>query len=140
MKNFLAATALLALSTMPALSQAPQSLLEQAMLLGPAQLRDTGGQMTIFGQAGTATYSADLSGPDCTPEGAGCDRIQFTSIAPPADQSAIDGWNAAAQGGTLTLDQGWLRLTSDVAVAGNAQAAFSGWNTLLSLFAQSFDP
>jgi len=140
MKKLLAASALLALSGMPALSETPQMLLEQAMLLGPAQLRDAGGQMTIFGQAGTAAYSAELSGPDCTAQGEGCDQIRFISIAPPADQSAIDAWNAAAQGGTLTLDQGWLRLTSEVAVAGNAQAAFSDWNALLSQFAQSFDP
>ncbi len=139
MKHFLAA-AILALSGLPALAETPQALLEQALLLGPAQLGDAGGQLTIFGQAGTAAYSADLSGPDCTATGAGCDQIRFTSIAPPADQSLIDTWNGAGYGGTLTLDQGWLRLTSDVAVAGNAQAAFSGWNILLSQFAQSFDP
>ena len=139
MKHLCAAT-ILVLAATPALSETPQALLEQAMLLGPAQLGDAGGQLTIFGQAGAAAYSADLSGPDCTTEGAGCDQIRFTSIAPPADQAAIDAWNGAGHGGTLTLDQGWLRLTSDVAVAGNAQAAFSGWNTLLSQFAQNFDP
>lgn len=140
MKNTHAAAAIMMFVAAPALSQTPQALLEQALLLGPAQLGDAGGQLTIFGQAGTAAYSADLSGPDCTPEGAGCDRIRFASIAPPADQSAIDAWNAAGHGGTLTLDQGWLRLTSDVAVAGDGGAAFSGWNRLLSQFAQSFDP
>jgi len=140
MKNTHAAAAIMMLVAAPALSQTPQALLEQAMLLGPAQLGDAGGQLTIFGQAGTAAYSADLSGPDCTLEGAGCDQIRFTSIAPPADQSVIDAWNAAAEGGTLTLDQGWLRLTSDAAVAGDGAPAFSGWNRLLSQFAQSFDP
>lgn len=139
MKYFLAAT-LLALAGLPATAQTPQALLEQALLLGPAQLGDAGGQLTIFGQAGSAAYTADLRGPDCTATGAGCDRIRFTSIAPPADQAAIDAWSAAGNGGTLTLDQGWLRLNSEVTLAGGGEAAFAGWSTLLSQFAQSFDP
>jgi hypothetical protein len=139
-KYVIAATIALTWATTPALSETPQALLDQAMLLGPAQLGDVGGQLTIFGQAGDAAYSADLSGPDCSALGANCDQIRFTSIAPPADQTIVDAWIEAGHGGTLTLDQGWLQLTSDVAVANDAQAAFSGWNALLSLFAQTFDP
>jgi len=139
MKPILAA-AILAFAATPALSQTPQALLDQAMLLGPAQMGDVGGQLTIFGQAGDAAYSADLSGPDCSASGAGCDQIRFTSIAPPADQSLVDTWIAAGHGGTLTLDQGWLQLTLEVAVGDDAQAAFSDWNALLTQFAAVFDP
>ncbi len=67
------------------------------------------------------------------------DQIRFTSFAPPADQAAIDAWNGAGHGGSLTLDQGWLWLSSETAVAGNASTAFSGWNTLLVQFAAQFD-
>lgn len=139
MKYILTATVALALIGGPALADTPQSILDQAMLIGPAQFGETNGQLTIYGQAGPAIYSADLSGSDCRVGGSDCDQIMFQSFAPPAEQSAIDAWNAGGYGGTLTLDQGWLWLTSDAQISDGTNAAFSDWNTLLTRFSETFD-
>lgn len=134
---------LIALATVlvaPAASaETPQALLDQAMLLGPAQLGSPEGQPTIFGQAGETAYVADLSGPDCRAGAAGCDMIRFSSFAPAADQAAVDAWNNAANGSTVALDGEWAVLSSEMAVTGNAQAVFANWNTLLMQFVQAFD-
>lgn len=115
---------------------APDTLLNQAMLLGPARMESAGGTLTLFGEAGSMSYVAEATGPDCMPEGSACDRIEFQAVAPPppGGGDAAADWQGAGLGGTLTVGgDGWLVL-SDSAALGDAAAAFQAWGSLIAAF------
>jgi len=130
---------ILALAAAPAWAQsAPESVLDQAMLLGPARLEAAGGQPTIFGEAGANSYVATLSGAGCAPGGSGCDRVAFQAVAPPGSPEAVAAWAAAGLGGSVvTGPDGWVVLT-DEATLGDAGAALRGWGALMAEFAARF--
>ncbi|MAN15381.1 hypothetical protein [Alterinioella nitratireducens] len=138
--KYLIATLATLLAPSLAWAETPQALLDQALLLGPAQLGAPEGQPVIFGQAGDAAYVANLGGPDCRTDADGCDTIRFSSFAPAADQAALDAWNAAGNGSQVALDGEWVSLSAEMPVTGNAQAVFANWNALLTQFVQTFEP
>ena len=116
---------------------APEDLLDQAMLLGPARLDSSGGRNTIFGEAGANSYVASLSGTGCAPGNAGCTSVSFQAVAQPA-QGAVAAWQAAGLGGTLTEGgDGWLVL-SLTSPLGDAATAFQAWGALIGEFGARF--
>ena len=130
----------LSLAAAPLWAQAaPDALQTQAMLLGPARMETAGGQLSIFGESGPASYVALATGPDCTETGSACDRIQFQAVAPPpANGDPVAEWQADGLGGTLaTGTDGWLVL-SDEATLGDPVAAFQGWGSLMAEFQSRF--
>lgn len=119
---------------------APDTLLTQAMLLGPARMESAGGTLTLFGEAGSMSYVAEATGPDCSPEGGACDSIAFQAVAPPpADGSdAVADWQGAGLGGTLTIgSDGWLVL-DDSAALDDAAATFQDWGRLVAEFQERY--
>jgi len=130
-------TTALALLAAPLWAQsAPQDLLDQAMLLGPARMENAGGQLTLFGEAGAMSYVAVATGPDCGTTGSACDEIRFQAVAPPAAASGdpVADWQGADLGGELSVGgDGWIVLTQS-AELGDAAAAFQSWGGLMSAF------
>jgi len=130
----------LALLATPLSAQtAPGDLLTQAMLLGPARMEDAGAGLTIFGEAGTASYVAMASGPDCSRSGSNCSTLSFQAVAPPpAGGDAAADWQAAGLGGTVSVGgDGWLVLTHN-APATDPAAAFHAWGGLMREFSARF--
>ena len=130
----------LALLATPLSAQtAPGDLLNQAMLLGPARMEDAGGNLTIFGEAGTASYVAMASGPDCSSSGSNCNTLSFQAVAPPpASGDAGADWQAAGLGGTVTVGgDGWLILTHS-APAADPSSAFAAWGGMMQAFSNRF--
>lgn len=130
----------LALLASPLWAQtAATDLHTQAMLLGPARMETTAGQLTIFGEAGTMSYVALATGPDCSADGAACDRISFQAVAPPPDGGdPVATWQGTGLGGTLRIGgDGWLVLT-DEAGLDDPSAAFQSWGRLMNEFQARF--
>ena len=118
---------------------APGDLLTQAMLLGPARMEDAGAGLTIFGEAGPASYVAMASGPDCNASGSNCTTLSFQAVAPPsASGTAVADWQAAGLGGSVAVGgDGWLVLTLSAAATDPA-AAFQALGGLMREFSARF--
>lgn len=134
-------TAALALLAAPSWAQtSPQSLMDQALLLGPARMEDAGGQLTLFGESGTMSYVAVAIGSDCGTTGSACDEIRFQAVAPPSSSAGdpVAEWQDAGLGGSLAIGpDGWLVLT-DEASLGDAAEAFGNWGRLMDAFQDLF--
>ena len=130
----------LALLATPLSAQtAPGDLLNQAMLLGPARMDDAGANLTIFGEAGTASYVAMASGSDCSSSGSNCSTLSFQAVAPPPTSGdAAASWTSAGLGGNVSVGgDGWLVLTHSASAADPA-AAFQAWGGLMAEFSSRF--
>ncbi len=139
--NRLILATLAGLAATPAVAQtAPETLLNQAMLLGPARMEDAGAQLTVFGEAGTQSYMATASGPSCTSAGTACTSIEFQALAPPASAETLGAWQAEGRAGTVTEGpDGWIVLTLDADLSGDAaQQTFQDWGALLAAFQDRF--
>lgn len=137
MRYWIAGLALLA--TPLSAQTAPEDILGQAMLLGPARMEDAGGSLTIFGEAGAASYVAMASGPDCSRSGSNCSTLSFQAVAPPAAAGdPVADWQGAGLGGSVNVGgDGWLVLTFDASAADPA-AAFQAWGGLMQEFSSRF--
>ncbi|MFV1875941.1 hypothetical protein [Nioella sp.] len=137
MRIWIAGLALLA--TPLSAQTAPGDLLGQAMLLGPARMEDAGGSLTIFGEAGTASYVAMASGPDCSSSGSNCSTLSFQAVAPPpSGGDAAADWQASGLGGSVSVGgDGWLVLSHSASAADPA-AAFQAWGGMMQEFSARF--
>lgn len=138
--NRLILAILMGLTAGPVLAQtAPETLLNQAMLLGPARIEDAGTQLTLFGEAGTQSYMATASGPACTSTGTACTTIEFQALAPPAGAEALATWQAEAHEGTVTQGpDGWMVLTLQAQLPADPAQTFQDWGALAAAFHQRF--
>lgn len=118
---------------------APGDLMNQALLLGPARMEDAGSGLTIFGEAGSVSYVAMASGPDCTTTGGNCSDLSFQAVAPPpSGGDAAASWASAGLGGSVAVGgDGWLVLTYSASVADPA-TGFQTWGGLLREFSARF--
>lgn len=138
MRIWIAGLALLA--TPLSAQTAPGDLLDQAMLLGPARMEDASGSLTIFGEAGTASYVAMASGPDCSSSGGNCSTLGFQAVAPPpaGGSDAAAEWQDAGLDGSISIGgDGWLVLSLSASAADPA-AAFQSWGSLMQEFSTRF--
>lgn len=129
---------LLAFTTAGHAQSTGQSVLEQALLLGPASLTLQGEMPRIYGEAGRTSYIAELSGPDCGATATSCTQITFQAVAPPAEASALANWQAEGQ--LQTGDDGWLVLSRSIPLGTDPAPALQAWQAILSEFTARFNP